>query len=127
MSELNPENMIFVFGSNEAGIHGSGAAAFAVLHRGAKMRVGRGLQGQSYAIPTKDSKIRTRPLAAIQEDVDDFKLFAAQHPEMNFQVTRIGCGLAGYTDEQIMPMFGDPPDNCWFPPEWEQYGLKVWR
>ncbi len=110
--------MIFVFGSNEAGVHGAGAAAYARMNRGAKYGVGRGLCGQSYAIPTKNRNINTRSLDEIAVDVDVFKRFAADHPDQVFQVTAIGCGLAGYQPESIAPMFADAPENCLMPPEW---------
>lgn len=96
---------IFVFVSNLAGRHGSGAAWDAWKYCGAIYGVGEGHQGDSYAIPTKDENIKTLPLAAIKHYVNNFKLFAAHHPEMTFRVTRIGCGLAGYKDEDIAPMF----------------------
>lgn len=108
-------NEIFVFGSNEAGIHGAGAAKFAVKHHGAKYGQGVGLQGNSYAIPTKDHNIQTLPLDRIKEYVDKFISFAGICPNMVFRVTAIGCGLAGYTPEQIAPMFAHAPVNCILP------------
>ena len=110
---------IFVFGSNTAGIHGAGAAAFAVKNHGAVYRQGIGLQGNAYGIPTKDRCIRTLPLSAIDNYVTDFIDFAVLHPELTFNVPRIGCGLAGYTDEQIAPMFKTAPNNVNLPIEWE--------
>jgi hypothetical protein len=112
---------VFVFGSNLAGIHGAGAARFAVINHGARYRQGKGLQGNSYAIPTKDHHINTLPLSDIQEHVDVFIIFAQEHPEMEFEVTRIGCGLAGYTDSDIAPMFKGAPVNCKLPEGWREY------
>ncbi len=109
---------IFVFGSNLAGRHGKGAALYARQHYGAIYGQGVGLQGRSYAIPTKDKRIRTLPLERIAIYVRDFLEFAQQHPELHFQVTRIGCGLAGYTDAEIAPLFSDAPPNCQLPDEW---------
>ena len=109
---------IFVFGSNLAGIHGAGAARFAVINHGARYRQGIGLQGNSYAIPTKDHHIKTLPLDEIQKHVDVFIQFAKEHSLLEFQVTRIGCGLAGYTDSDIAPMFKDAPSNCQLPDGW---------
>ncbi len=106
---------IFVFGSNLAGRHGKGAALFARQRRGAVPGEGVGLHGTSYAIPTKDERLKPLPLGAIKAFVEDFKAFARQHPEMTFEVTPIGCGLAGYTPEQIGPMFVGSPDNCMLP------------
>ncbi len=110
--------MIFVFGSNLRGSHGRGAAKFAFQYRNAVRGRGRGIQGQAYAIPTKDEKLRPLPLDVIQNHVREFLVFAAESPAAQFQVTRIGCGLAGYRDEQIAPMFEKAPSNCLLPGRW---------
>ena len=94
------ENEIFVFGSNLAGMHGGGAARIACLHFGAVMGKGVGLQGQSYAIPTMQGGVET-----IRPYVNDFIDFAKHHPEMQFLVTPIGCGIAGFEAEDIAPLF----------------------
>lgn len=94
------ENEIFVFGSNLAGFHGGGAARVAHQRFGAVWGQGVGLQGQSYAIPTMQGGVET-----IRPYVDEFIVFARQHPELTFLVTRIGCGIAGFTDENIAPLF----------------------
>lgn len=109
---------IFVFGSNLAGRHGLGAALFARNNHGAIYGQGQGLQGMSYAIPTKDERVRTLPLTRIKTFVEEFIDFAKAHPEFDFQVTRVGCGLAGYTDEEIGPMFIGSPKNCNLPAGW---------
>ena len=114
-------NEIFVFGSNLAGRHGKGAALFAAKHHGAVYGQGVGLQGRSYAIPTKDRQIQTLPLTAIHQYVTEFLAFAQRHPQLTFNVTRIGCGLAGYTDHQIAPMFKDAPTNCNLPEGWRNH------
>jgi hypothetical protein len=106
---------IFVFGSNLAGRHGKGAALHARRYRGAIYGQGAGLQGESYAIPTKDANLRTLALEEIQRHVDGFKSFVGSHPEMTFQVTPVGCGLAGYSPGQIAPMFKGAPANCLLP------------
>ena len=93
-------NEIFVFGSNLAGMHGGGAARIARLHFGAVMGKGVGLQGQSYAIPTMQGGVET-----IRPYVNDFLDFAKHHPEMQFLVTPIGCGIAGFEAEDIAPLF----------------------
>lgn len=103
--------MIFVFGSNLAGRHGKGAALYARLHHGAIYGQGSGLQGNSYAIPTKDQWLNTLPLKTIEFHIDTFKTFAMMHPEMQFELTPIGCGLAGYTQDQIGPLFKTLPKN----------------
>lgn len=94
------ENEIFVFGSNLAGFHGGGAARVAHQRFGAVWGQGVGLQGQSYAIPTMQGGVET-----IRPYVDEFIVFAKQHPELTFLVTRIGCGIAGFTDEDIAQLF----------------------
>jgi hypothetical protein len=94
------KNEIFVFGSNLQGMHGGGAARIAADRFGAIMGQGVGLQGQSYAIPTMQGGVNT-----IMPYVDEFIAFAKQHPELTFLVTRIGCGIAGFTPAQIAPLF----------------------
>jgi hypothetical protein len=111
---------IFVFGSNLAGRHGAGAAKFAVLCHGAVYGQAVGRQGNSYAIPTRDEHIRTLTLARIDEHVHTFIEYANEHPELKFIVTRIGCGLAGFTDDQISPMFSHAPKNCILPDGWRR-------
>lgn len=112
---------VFVFGSNEAGRHGKGAALFARLHRGAIYGQGEGLQGNAYAIPTKDAHLRTLPLDVVRVYVERFKAFAASRLDMRFEVTPIGCGLAGYRPRDIAPMFADAPANCQLPPVFKLY------
>ncbi|MBQ8760495.1 MAG: hypothetical protein IJZ06_03625 [Bacteroidales bacterium] len=94
------ENEIFVFGSNLQGMHGGGAARIAYERFGAIWGQGVGLQGQSYGIPTMHGGVD-----AIKPYVDEFIEFAKSHPEMIFLVTRIGCGIAGFRDEEIAPLF----------------------
>ena len=91
---------VFVFGSNLAGMHGGGAAYAAFKKFGAIWGRGVGLQGQSYAIPTMQGGVET-----IRPYVDDFIDFAKDHPDLFFYVTRIGCGIAGFADAEIAPLF----------------------
>lgn len=105
--KYTPENItslgkdeIFVFGSNLAGMHCGGAARTAVKHFGAIMGQGTGLQGQSYAIPTMQGGVDT-----IKPYVDEFLDLATEWDQTTFYVTRIGCGIAGFTDEEIAPLF----------------------
>jgi len=113
--------MVFVFGSNTAGRHGLGAARTALKLHGARTGM-NGFQGNSYGIPTKDAKMRTLPLGTIQLYINKFIKFAEDNPIMGFQVTRIGCGLAGYSDYQIAPMFkSSPVENVFFDLEWKPY------
>jgi len=115
------QQIIFVFGSNLAGRHGAGAAAFAKYWYGAQYGVGEGRTGQSYAIPTKDESLNTLRLDRILGYVCEFIEYAKKHPHEKFFVTRIGCGLAGYTNEQIAPLFRGAPDNCMFEQSWKDY------
>lgn len=113
--------MIFVFGSNLAGVHGAGAARVALLKHSAKMGIGVGITGYSYALPTKDENIETRSLPEVKNSVEEFLSYAANHSENDFQVTRIGCGLAGFTDAEIAPLFADAPANCLFDEAWKEF------
>lgn len=90
---------IFVFGSNAQGMHLGGAARTAHMKFGAVWGNGEGLQGQSYAIPTMEGEESTK------RAVERFVQFAQEHPELKFLVTPVGCGIAGYTPEEIAPMF----------------------
>ena len=96
------ENEIFVFGSNLEGMHGGGAVRIAYEEFSAIWGQGVGLQGQSYGIPTMHGGVDV-----IKPYVDEFVNFAKSHPELKFLVTRIGCGIAGFTDEEIAPLFKD--------------------
>ena len=93
-------NEVFVFGSNLQGHHFGGAARIANEKFGAVFGQGVGLQGQSYAIPTMHGGVDV-----IKPYVDEFIEFAKQHPEFTFLVTRIGCGIAGFKDSEIAPLF----------------------
>ena len=104
VKSLEP-NEIFVFGSNESGRHGLGAAKQAKLW-GAKNGIAFGHCGQTFAIPTKDKDVRyTLSLSKIEKYVQQFILYAIEHPELRFFVTEIGCGLAGLKPKDVAPMF----------------------
>ena len=151
--ELN--KMIFVFGSNEGGIHGGGAARFAYKERGARWGLSYGHFGQSFAIPTKGFKMirnhegrnsesmvvgDTLSLSTIKDYVQGFLAYVRGHPELDFQMTCIGCGLAGLRHEDIAPMFvhcdkASYPnlyfDNVWMhyfaaTGEMRQAGYNIW-
>ena len=96
------ENEIFVFGSNLAGSHGGGAALLAHRRFGAIWGQGVGLQGQSYGIPTMHGGV-----SAIKPYVDEFISFAKSHTALKFLVTKVGCGIAGFTTEEIAPLFAE--------------------
>ena len=133
---MDTSNMIFVFGSNEAGVHGAGAARFALDKKGAILGQPFGMQGNSFAIPTKDKTIRhTLPLDEIKVYVNRFIDFARtqtdrRHAPLIYQVTCIGCGLAGLKHEDIAPMFRMATKNVLFDDLWkpwlEDYGFSFW-
>lgn len=104
ISQLS-EKEIFVFGSNLAGMHGGGAAHIARTQFGAIMGQGVGLQGKSYAIPTMHGGVDE-----IKPYVDQFIAFATIHKEQTFLVTKIGCGIAGFTEQEIAPLFAEAID-----------------
>lgn len=108
---------IFVFGSNREGRHGKGAALEAVRKHGAIYRQPIGLQGNSYAIVTKEIRrgYDSVGLNEIAIGVRDFMIFAMEHPDWQFNVTPIGCGLAGFKPEQIAPLFANAPPNVLLP------------
>lgn len=99
ISSLGP-NEVFVFGSNLEGRHAGGTARTAQLCFGAVPGLGAGLMGQSYAIPTMQGGVET-----IKPYVDQFIEIARLLPFKTFYVTRIGCGIAGFSDSQIAPLF----------------------
>jgi hypothetical protein len=98
---------IFVFGSNTQGRHGKGAALFARNKFGAIYGQARGLQGQSYAIVTKElrSYYDSVTLEEVKKQVDIFIQFAKENQNLTFYVTEIGCGLANFKVEEISPLF----------------------
>ena len=111
---------IFVFGSNEAGRHGKGAALFAKKNHGAVYGQGWGLQGNSFAIPTKDGQLNVLPLDKIGAYVKAFLDFARSNPDMLFQLTPIGTGLSGYDKEDILRILyhNEVPVNVVLTREW---------
>lgn len=113
---------IFVFGSNEAGIHGEGAAKEAYERHGAIWGVGLGPQGNSYGIPTKDATVKRRlSLDDIDFNIRCFIEYAKHNWDDEFIVTRIACGYSRYKDEQIAPLFKTAPNNCLFDDLWRDY------
>jgi len=116
-------NQVFVFGSNLSGIHGAGAARFAMDKLGARYGQGIGPTGRCYAIPSKAKGIRrTLTLTEIKLHVDNFIAFAKRKPSTEFLVTEIGCGLAGYQPKDIAPLFAEAvevpnihlPERFWY-------------
>ena len=117
ITALKPDE-IFVFGSNLQGIHAGGAAYMARIYFGAEMGKGVGLQGQSYAIPTMQGGVET-----IKPYVDEFIEFASKNPDKKFLVTRIGCGIAGFSPYEIAPLFKEAIHltNVWLPSDFLTY------
>lgn len=113
------QRQIFVFGSNLAGRHGAGAAKTALKKYKAVYGEGYGLQGESFAIPTKDKQLKSLPLETIGLFVEHFKRFASNHPNLIFNVTAIGCGLAGYKPSQIAPFFKQCTQNVILPKQFK--------
>ena len=115
--KLEP-NQIFVFGSNEAGTHGKGAALQA-LKFGAIRGVGEGIQGNTYGIPTKNKKIKTLSISKIDKYIKNFIKYASENNHLTFLVTSIGCGYAGYNPKDIAPLFEEATklDNVYLPEE----------
>lgn len=109
---FDPNTDIFVFGSNLEGLHLAGAAKFAHQSCGAEWGKGSGPVGRSYAIPTMHG------FEVIAEEVRGFLSYAREHSQQSFFVTRIGCGIAGYSDAEIAPLFKDSPDNVVLPIGW---------
>ena len=117
-------NEVFVFGSNPEGIHNGGSAYVALQKFGAQMGIGEGIQGQSYAIPS------TEGLRLLSEAIHRFCIYASEHPEKKFLVTKIGCGSAGYSPREIAPLFKEAIEleNISLPMEfWEVLGLKMFN
>lgn len=129
-NSLPTNGEVYVFGSNLAGRHGKGSALVAKERFGARYGNGKGRQGQSYAIPTKDGRPGTPPLAdpratlslpGIRSGIDTFIAYAMSRPEERFFVVRLGCALAAHADADIAPMFSAAPPNCGFPEKWRPW------
>lgn len=118
---------VFVFGSNLAGHHGKGAALHAKNYYGAQERVCEGRTGDAYALPTKDALLGGLRLDQIRGHVRLFLQEAQSTPHVEYLVTRIGCGLAGYQDSDIGPMFAFAPRNCILPVQWHYWAGEGYR
>lgn len=114
ITELQP-NEVFVFGSNERGIHGAGAAAYALKEFGAVLGEGEGHYGRSYALPTKNAYFKTLSYDEIGFYVANFLRYAEENPNLTFYVTQVGCGLAGCDPKKIAKMFSVVSRNVILP------------
>lgn len=110
--ESLPPNGVFVFGSNREGRHGGGAALIALANFGAATGIGEGLWGQSYALPTMDG------LNELRLSAERFIEYARSHPDLEFWLTKVGCGIAGHSEDEVKPFFADTPANVIKPPGW---------
>ena len=104
---------IFVFGSNMLGIHGAGAARYAADFCGAEPCVGEGLTGESYALPTCFAPGQPVPMDLLRDACRKFARFARQNQDMDFLLTAVGCGIAGFTTSAVFPLFGELSDNVY--------------
>jgi hypothetical protein len=112
--------MIFVFGSNLAGIHGAGAAKYAYENHGAEWGVGEGLTGNSYALPTKGYQIENIPFSDVARNVYTFVHFARNNPDMIFALTPVGTGLAGHSKRDLWSILSAVglPTNVYLTSSW---------
>lgn len=110
---------VFVFGSNESGIHGAGAAKFARAERGAQLGKCYGRYGDSFAIPTKDEFFETLPISTIRDYVRGFIAYSKAKRKLTFQVTAIGTGLAGHKHIHMAQLFKECGINCYFDERWK--------
>ena len=112
------DDRIFVFGSNLLGIHGAGAARYAHMDLGAEWGVGEGPTGRTYALPTCYGPGDPVSMEELEYYVTCFLVYAAENPTVRFFVSAVGCGLAGFLEDEVAPFFADAPDNCDLPPGW---------
>lgn len=110
---------IFVYGANLKGRHGKGAAKEALNYGAIEGKIG--YSGRSYGIPTKNTNLGTMLLEEIKKYVDEFIIFATMSPDKLFILTRIGCGLARHSDEEMVKLFDGCPTNVIIPLDWRQF------
>lgn len=117
ITELKP-NEIFVFGSNYAGNHAGGAAALAQERFGAEHGIAEGLTGRSYAFPTLYMDMKKRTKKGLEASAGRLFSTARALPEKMFLLTKVGCGIAGFTEEEMASLFVDAPENIIKPLSW---------
>jgi len=98
-------NEIFIFGSNLSGHHAGGAASYARKNFGAMQGISTGRSGRTYAIPTLTQQYEKLSIEGIHYHIEEFISYAHLFPHMTFKVSAIGCGIAGFTVEEIAPLF----------------------
>lgn len=128
---MNLDKMIFVFGSNLSGIHGAGAAKYAHKERGAKWGVGEGPTGECYALPTKGLNITPMDFNQFVIHAHTFMRYAEKNPHLNFQMTQVGCGLAGFRPVLVATSLAYAAlnlENVYFDEAWREYlpEAKFW-
>lgn len=111
VTELGPGE-IFVFGSNAEGNHGGGAALIATERFGAQWGVGEGRTGRTYALPTMGG------WHEVERSTSRFLDYAREHPGLVFYLTKVGCGIAGYGEDRVAPLFATAPPNVIRPRRW---------
>ena len=118
MIDILKPNQVFIFGSNAAGKHAGGAAAQAYEDFGAKWGIGEGLEGQSYAFPTLDANFQK--VSNTRLHASRLKLYecAERHPDKEFLLTKVGCGIAGFPEEKMRKLFANAPKNITKPRGW---------
>ena len=117
IQRLEP-NEIFCFGSNLRGVHGKGAALQAYRDFGAEYGVGEGLTGQCYALPTLGRNLEQLTGICLASVISKFNATVREHPELQFLLTKVGCGLAGYDEEYMKSFFTESPSNVIKPEGW---------
>lgn len=119
------ENEIFVFGSNMGGRHFGGAAHTAYVKFGAEWGIGEGFTGQCYAIPTLTREGQKMKLEAVKTSIIRMYMEAKIHTELDFIVTKIGCGIAGFREAEIIPLIREAEiavgklENVILPKDWK--------
>jgi hypothetical protein len=117
ITDLQPHER-FVFGSNLGGHHYGGAAAQAYSDFGAQWGVAEGITGSSYAFPTLDAELKQMPMHRLKVARDKLYGTAIAHPELTFLLTKVGCGIAGYSEDEMRELFSDAPTNVRKPEGW---------
>ena len=124
IDELKPDE-IFVFGSNMNGAHMGGAARIAYENFEATWGESEGLTGRSYAIPTLDENMEKVSESALEASIDKFIDFVLNNQQLTFYLTKIGCGIAGWSVDEVAKTFATAlasflvplPDNIVWPRE----------
>lgn len=117
ITKLRP-NEVFVFGSNLAGNHAGGAARQAFDSFGAKYGVGEGTTGHCYAFPTLDRNFNKLSVERLKQARDNLYVSATANPNLVFLLTKVGCGIADYPEEEMKALFVDAPNNIVKPEGW---------